>query len=227
MADRTVSTQNSTEAAERKLRERSSKVDPLHPDALNLPNLITLARLVMAVALFVVIEVGGLWGTAAVLFIVAVSTDVLDGYLARKYGLVTVLGRIPDPFVDKLIVGGAFIFLQNRTADGLTSGIAPWMTFVIIAREMFITSLRAVLEGAGMDFSAQWTGKLKMFLQSATVPLCLLSLSRPLLDSLAPYVTVAQFQGLRDAMLWGTVGVTIYSGVEYVLRAIALRNRST
>lgn len=193
--------------------------------SLNLPNLITISRLMLAVVLFVLIDVDGWWRSAAALFVVAAATDVLDGYLARKYGQVTVLGRILDPFVDKIIICGAFIFLQEKSSDGLTSGVTGWMTFVIVAREMFVTSLRAVLEQYGQDFSAQWTGKLKMFLQCATVPLCLLSLSRPFLSAIEPYLGVESFLRLRDVLLWLTVGVTVWSGVEYAVRAVQLWNR--
>jgi CDP-diacylglycerol--glycerol-3-phosphate 3-phosphatidyltransferase len=192
--------------------------------ALNIPNCITVSRFFLAVVLFVLIDLDGWWRTSAVLFVIAASTDVLDGYLARKYGQVTVLGRILDPFVDKIIVCGAFIFLQGKTSGELTSGVSGWMTFVIVAREMFVTSLRAVLEQYGRDFSAQWAGKLKMFLQCATVPLCLLSLSAPFLAQLGSRLSMpaGTFFLLRDAMLWLTMGVTIYSGVEYVLRAAKL-----
>jgi CDP-diacylglycerol--glycerol-3-phosphate 3-phosphatidyltransferase len=190
--------------------------------ALNLPNLITLSRFVLSLVLFVLIDVEGWWRTAAVVFVVAALTDFLDGYLARKYGQVTVLGRILDPFVDKIIICGAFIFLQGKRSGDLTSGVTAWMTFVIVAREMFITGLRAVLEQYGRDFSAKWSGKIKMGLQCIAVPLSLLSLSEIFLQDLAPTMTVDQFVALRDAMLWVTVGVTVYSGVEYVVRAIRL-----
>src|SRR5690606_14687818 len=92
---------------------------------------------------------------------------------ARKWNQITPLGRIMDPFVDKIIIGGTMIFLIAQPASGATA----WMTFVVIAREMFITGLRSVLEGHGVDFSAKMSGKLKMVLQSAVIPLCLLSLS--------------------------------------------------
>lgn len=192
--------------------------------SLNLPNCITVSRFVLALVLFVLIDLDGWWKTSAVLFVVAAFTDFLDGYVARKYGQVTVLGRILDPFVDKIIVCGAFIFLQGKTAGTLDSGVTGWMTFVIVAREMFITSLRAVLEQYGKDFSAKWSGKIKMFLQCATVPLCLLSLDQSWLAALERRSAANAFLWLRDLMLWGAVAVTVYSGVEYVLRAARLWN---
>ena len=192
--------------------------------SLNLPNLITVSRFVLAMILFVLIDMDGWWRTAAGLFVLAAFTDFLDGYLARKYGQITVLGRILDPFVDKLIICGAFIFLQGKTSGELTSGVTGWMTFVIVAREMFITSLRAVLEQYGRDFSAKWSGKLKMFLQCVAVPLCLLSLSELFLADLSVVISRSVFFTLRDAALWLTVGITVYSGVEYVVRAVQVWN---
>ena len=85
----------------------------------NLPNCITVSRLVLAFVLFGMISYGGLWIASAIMLAVAAATDAVDGYLARRYGMVTTLGRILDPFVDKIIVCGAFIFLlavNNRAA---------------------------------------------------------------------------------------------------------------
>jgi CDP-diacylglycerol--glycerol-3-phosphate 3-phosphatidyltransferase len=140
---------------------------------------------------------------------------------------VTVLGRIMDPFVDKIIICGAFIFLQGKASQGtagevLSSGITGWMTFVIVARELFITSLRAFLEQRGKDFSAKWSGKIKMGLQCLAVPMCLLSLSPEFNAWLAAEWSVASFLWWRDVALWGTVAVTVYSGVEYTWRALRM-----
>ena len=190
----------------------------LDRESLNLPNLITISRFVLSIVLFVLIDLDGWWRTAAGVFIVAALTDYLDGYLARKYGQVTVLGRILDPFVDKIIICGAFIFLQKWD----DSGISAWMTFIIIARELLITSLRAFLEQQGKDFSAKWSGKIKMVVQCVAVPLCLLSLSAPFLASLPEWYDANRFRLLRDVSIWATVGITVYSGVEYTWRAFRM-----
>ncbi|MBL8849211.1 MAG: CDP-diacylglycerol--glycerol-3-phosphate 3-phosphatidyltransferase [Planctomycetaceae bacterium] len=187
----------------------------LRHQALNAPNIITLSRLVLSIVLFVLIDIGGWWRTAAAVFTVAACTDFVDGYIARKYGLVTVLGRILDPFVDKIIICGAFIFLQKWPASGVTA----WITFLILAREMFITSLRTFLEQRGQDFSAKWSGKLKMILQCIAVPACLLSLSPEFNAWLTPWLSESAFLVLRDACLWLAVAITVYSGLEYTLRA--------
>lgn len=186
---------------------------PLDVDALNLPNCITVSRLVLAFVLFAMISYGGLWVASAIVFAVAAATDAVDGYLARRYGMVTTLGRILDPFVDKIIVCGAFIFLLavNNQAAGIQSGIGPWMTLVVIGREMFITGLRSILEQQGKDFSASMSGKIKMVVQCFAVEASLLSLS--------PAMKSVWLDGVRDVLLWLAVLFTLASGILYIRRA--------
>lgn len=191
---------------------------PLDRRSLNLPNLITLSRLVLSIVLFVLIDVNGWWRTATVVFIVAAATDFLDGYLARRYGQVTTLGRILDPFVDKIIICGAFLFLLPYHDSGITG----WMTFAIIAREMFVTSLRGFLERQGKDFSAKWSGKIKMILQCVAVPLALMSMSPEFLRFVDTFWNSTAYLQFRDLCLWITVAVTVYSGVEYTWRAFRM-----
>lgn len=188
---------------------------PQGPSPINVPNIITLSRLVLAVILFAMIDYGQWWLWSTALFIVAATTDALDGYIARRYGLVTVLGRILDPFVDKVIICGAFIFLLGYSG----SGINAWMTIVVIGREMFVTSLRSFLEQQGKDFSAAWSGKIKMALQCTAVAASLMSLS----TAFGPESAYGeQFRILRDVLLWSAVAATIYSGYSYIVRAIQL-----
>ncbi|MFO1092863.1 MAG: CDP-diacylglycerol--glycerol-3-phosphate 3-phosphatidyltransferase [Planctomycetaceae bacterium] len=193
----------------------------LRHQALNAPNIITLSRLILSVVLFALIDMGGSWRTATAVFIVAASTDFLDGYIARKYGLVTVLGRVLDPFVDKIIICGAFVFLQKWPSSGVTA----WITFIVLAREMFITSLRTFLEQRGQDFSAKWSGKIKMILQCVAVPACLLSLSPEFRAWLEPRISIETFFHFRDLCLYAAVAATIYSGAEYTWRAARLLAR--
>jgi CDP-diacylglycerol--glycerol-3-phosphate 3-phosphatidyltransferase len=188
---------------------------PKLPSALNLPNLITLSRLFLAIVLFVLIDLGGYWVASSVLFLVAAATDFLDGMIARKYGLVTKVGRILDPFVDKVIVGGAFLFLAMYRDEG--SGVNAWIVFTVIGREMFVTSLRSVLEQEGKDFSATMSGKIKMALQCAAVVGSLLFLA---FGKGSPNETTLALA--RDGLLWTAVAATVYSGYEYVIRAIRL-----
>jgi CDP-diacylglycerol--glycerol-3-phosphate 3-phosphatidyltransferase len=183
----------------------------------NLPNIITLSRLVLALILFALISHTTWRLTATALFVVAAATDFLDGYIARKYGLVTILGRILDPFVDKVIICGAFLFLvaQNKPASGVDSGVTDWMALVVMSREMFVTGLRSFLEQQGKDFSAVWSGKIKMVVQCVAVTASLLSLD-------SHFATNSSFLVLRDVLLWAALVVTLYSGWVYALRAAVL-----
>lgn len=186
----------------------ASSLPRLDRRSLNVPNCITLARLVLAIVLFAMISLGSSWIAATVMFVVAAATDALDGFIARRYGLVTTLGRILDPFADKIIICGAFLFLVAKPE----SGVNAWMALIVFGREMFITSLRAFLEQHGRDFSAVWSGKIKMILQCAAVTASLLSMD-------AEFVVIAPFLRVRDILLWGMTAVTVYSGVEYTYRA--------
>ncbi len=193
--------------------EPQRKKGPIGRESLNLPNFITCTRLVMAFVLFALISAQGWWLTSAILFVFAASTDALDGYLARKYKQITVLGRILDPFVDKVIVCGSFVFLLEKKGDP-ESGVTAWMVIAIIGREMFVSSLRGILEKEGKDFSANAIGKAKMVLQCLAITVSLLSLS--------PDLPWPWLPGTRDVLLWAAVGVTIWSGLVYVIRAFTL-----
>ncbi|MDB5389557.1 MAG: pgsA [Planctomycetaceae bacterium] len=184
---------------------------------LNAPNIITISRLVLSVVLFALISLwqGDTCGIAsAILFAIATLTDALDGYLARKYKLITQLGRILDPFADKIIVLGTFIFLLERRPE---SGVNAAMIVMILAREMLVTGLRSFLEQHGKDFSASWIGKVKMVLQSVALVFSLLSLS--------PGFRAEWFLLTRDVLLWSAVGITMYSGWIYLQRALQLVRR--
>src|SRR5205823_621360 len=121
------------------------------PPVLNLPNLLTTARLGLAVILFVCIAQAW-WLAGAATFALAAVTDWLDGYLARKQGLASAFGRNFDPLVDKVLVCGAFIFLLPVPG----SGLAPWMVTVVVGRELVITGLRSFLETQTAHLGADW-----------------------------------------------------------------------
>ena len=115
-----------------------------------------------------------------------------------------------------------FLFLLGKK----DSGISPWVAFIVMAREMFITSLRAFLEQHGRDFSAKFWGKLKMLLQCVAVPMCLLSLSPDFQQWTNSLMTngFEHFVLLRNIAVWAMAAVTVYSGLEYSYRAFqALR----
>ncbi len=144
---------------------------------------------------------------AVVTFAVASLTDALDGYLARRLNQVTAIGRQLDPLVDKVIVCGALIHLLPREGTGL----APWMVTAIVVRELIVQAVRSLIEGRGEAFGARLTGKLKTLFQClAVVAILLVSL---MTDPARPWTL------LRDGFLWGAVGLTIYSGVWYLVVA--------
>ena len=189
--------------------------------ALNIPNLLTAIRVLLSILLFLFIGIAQnettetsqqttCYWAALILFAIAAGTDWIDGYWARKYGQVTVVGRIFDPFADKVIICGTFIFLVGSPH----SQVAPWMAVVIMGRELLVTALRGFFEQQGTDFSAKMAGKLKMVLQ------CIAALSS--LYLLATYGDQPPAAGLATAVrgiLWATILLTLYSGGEYVLAA--------
>ena len=183
------------------------------PEWLNLPNRITLLRLLIAVLLFVMlslqINIGEksskpvILNLAAIIFVVCVATDWLDGYLARRYGLVTAFGRIADPFVDKVVVVGTCIYLVNLAP----TLIQPWFAVALAAREFLVTALRSFIEGQGIEFGAQWAGKFKMVLQSVTLP--------------AVMIYQANFHGIPADDAWASFAAPIHT-VCWVLVAATL-----
>ncbi len=176
----------------------------------NVPNQLTVLRLLLSLALFVLIALK-YYLTGFFVFAVAAGTDWMDGYWARKYGQVTTLGRILDPFVDKIIVCGTFIFLGAVPE----SGVAAWMAVLIVGRELLVTALRSFLEGEGADFSAAMSGKLKMLLQCIAALLSLYALYYG-----APYPPALAWALVIS--VWAAVAMTVYSGAAYIYRAYVL-----
>lgn len=193
-----------------------------------LPNAITLVRLALAVVFFGLLEAIdrsspaeeiarlGAWGMA--LFATAALSDILDGYLARRWQVVSTFGRLMDPLVDKVLVLGGFIYLASPKFEPIPanamigSGIAAWMVVVILLRELLVTGLRSYIESRGIPFPADWSGKLKMFIQSFCVGCCVYVATR-----VEPYGWQVF---LRDASTWATVVLTVLSSITYIRRAM-------
>ena len=137
--------------------------------ALNLPNALTLARFATIPLVMLFLSFQGKWGSflAALFFGIAFLTDILDGYLARRYGEVTILGKLLDPLADKILVCSTLIML-------IPMGRAPaWIVMLIIVREMAVTGLRGIAVSQGMVIQASSLGKYKTVFQSiATILLC-------------------------------------------------------
>ena len=184
----------------------------------NVPNQITMLRLVLSIVVFVLVPLE-LYIPALIIFAVAAGTDWVDGYYARKYDQVTQLGRILDPFCDKIIICGSYILLSVQMRDiqaeslGLSVQIAGWMAVVVVGRELLVTALRGFIEQHGGDFSAKFSGKLKMVFQCAAVIGSLAVLSNPTESSDALRVTTL-------ILIWLSVLSTIYTGIIYIQAAI-------
>jgi CDP-diacylglycerol--glycerol-3-phosphate 3-phosphatidyltransferase len=190
---------------------------PTRPPIFNLPNQLTASRFVLALFLFALIAMHS-WMGCLVVFIVAAFTDWLDGYLARKQGLTSTLGRNLDPLVDKVLTCGAYIFLIPVPG----AGIAPWMVTVVVARELVITSLRSFLENQGVRFGAEWIGKIKMGLQCAALIAIFIALQVP-----EDWAYASLIGWTKDVFIYAMLASTILSGLQYLWRsALLLKNDS-
>lgn len=146
-----------------------------------------------------IIQYGNYIGAA--IFIIAASTDKVDGYIARKRNLVTKLGIFLDPIADKLIITTALIALVQR------NNISGWTAMLIIAREFIVTGFRLVAAGEDIVLSADKCGKLKMVIQSIAISLALLKNY--------PFSLVTDYPFDKYAML-AAVLITLYSGYNYI-----------
>jgi CDP-diacylglycerol--glycerol-3-phosphate 3-phosphatidyltransferase len=143
---------------------------------------------------------------AALLFSAAAITDYLDGFYARKRGLVSTLGKVMDPIADKLLVSSAFIMLTSL------GWIPAWIVCIIIGRELAVTGLRNIIAEKGKDISASNLGKYKTGFQIAAI---------------IPLMIHYPFWGLNvqvigTLFLWGALVFTIWSGADYFIKSRTL-----
>jgi CDP-diacylglycerol--glycerol-3-phosphate 3-phosphatidyltransferase len=185
---------------------------PTRPTVFNIPNQLTAARFLLAIVLFVLIALERYWVEATGVFAVAALTDWLDGYLARKQGISSTLGRILDPLVDKILICGAYIFLLPVGK----SGLVPWMVTVVVARELVITSLRSFIENRGASFGADWLGKLKMGLQCAAL------IAIFVYKAMEQQPSAGFFATVRSGLIYAMLAATVMSGLQYLWRATLL-----
>lgn len=191
-------------------------MSPSKQEVWNVPNKLSMARLILAFVVFGLIPLGFYW-LAFWFFVIAAGTDWIDGWYARKYDQVTQLGRILDPFCDKILICGAFILLavEMRTGFAWYAQIAGWMAVVVTGRELLVTVLRSLIEGRGGDFSAKMPGKLKMWFQciAAGAALVALALQSSDPDSALPGWLIATLV----ISIWAAILSTLYSGYLYVV----------
>lgn len=204
----------------------------------NVPNKISAARLVLAVGVFAFLETG-FYQVALILFLIAAGTDWMDGWYARKYDQVTKLGRILDPFCDKILICGTYLLLalemsNQSPAFPWYARIMGWMAIVVVGRELLVTVIRSMIEGSGGDFSANMAGKLKMWFQCIAVVSCLLALiyvnsagqvspTKQAATELVP----AWIWYTMIVFIWLSLWSTLQSGWNYVLIAAKLLNLSS
>ena len=205
----------------------------------NLPIALTWLRIVLIPVFVAVYYLPDSWlspvaknWTAMSVFAVAAITDWLDGFLARRWHVEGAFGRVVDPFVDKVLVLGSFIFFAGKnfiipesvtepTSTPLVvktlTGVAPGIVVILLARELLVTTIRSLSERTGQSFGAAFSGKLKMVFQSITILVILVYVNyrRRLIDG--GYLEWATT--LRDLCIWATVAITVISGLMYLRRA--------
>ena len=188
---------------------------------MNLPNLLTIIRMAL-VPVFIVFFYLGQGGArifcvmALVVFVFASITDAIDGYIARKRGLITNFGKLMDPLADKVLTTAAFIVFVDMHI------IPAWMVVVILAREFAITGLRGVAASEGVVIAADFSGKLKTVFQMVAICVILLAYA----VSIAPMAEAAFdfIFGAGIVLMWVAVALTVYSGIEYLWKGRKLLN---
>ena len=178
----------------------------------NLPNAITMVRILLAAVFFWMLLADGgqdtwLRWAAALLFIVAISTDSLDGHIARSRGLITDLGKILDPIADKLLTSGALVCLS------ILGELPWWVTAIIVVREVGITVWRLVELHRGNVVPASSGGKLKTLVQSVAISFALV----PLWTVFGDWI-----HWVNGVLMTAAVVLTVWSGLLYVRDAVRL-----
>ena len=186
-----------------------------HP-ILNLPNILTMMRIaaipVMAALLFSPSRRAGFW--AAAVFALASITDWLDGYLARKMGIVTVFGKFLDPIADKLIVMAALIMILPFER------VPAWMVLLILGREIVITGLRGIASSEGIVIQASELGKFKTIFQIVAILGLLLHYDYNWLFGINHPWFHVNMHNLGMFYLWIATVLTVWSGVDYLIRFV-------
>ena len=170
---------------------------------LNLPNILASMRILLAPLMFWIIlspqvfmehgfHISWNYYFASLLFVLASATDFFDGYIAREWNQMTMLGAILDPLADKMLTLAAFLGLM------MIGEASAWAIYIIIVRELFITGLRTVAVSEGLEVKASWAGKVKTVAQMIAIGFLLMRWP------------------LGAELLWFAVFLTVYSGLEYL-----------
>lgn len=175
---------------------------------MNLANKLTVARMV-AVPIFVILMISSFplhYLLALIVFIAASITDMLDGKIARKYDLITDFGKLMDPLADKLLVISALLCLMEKSVIG----VIP--VLIIIARELIVSSIRAVAASKGHVIAAGMSGKIKTVVQMLGTVVLLFAL----------HIDSSGTIRAGEILIWIATLLTVYSGAEYILKNIEL-----
>ena len=168
---------------------------------MNLPNKLTMFRIVLVPVMMALMLMEHPIA-AGIVFAAASITDFFDGYIARKYNLVTSFGKIMDPLADKILVFGALLcFIQNGTVD-------VWPVMIIIARELFVTCMRVVAVDKGKVIAASWWGKIKTNVQIFAVLFAIF------FGNMLPVAS--------EAVLWAAAMFTLVSWAAYIVENIGV-----
>lgn len=165
---------------------------------MNLPNKLTIGRII-AVPVFIIAYLLGLYIPAFIIFVLAAITDLLDGKIARSRGLVTNFGKIMDPLADKILVYSALcLFIEDGT-------LPAWSLIIILAREFVVSGMRTVAAAEGTVVAAGMSGKIKTVLQMIAVSILILA---------GTGIEMIFQTGL--IIFWASLIMTIYSGAKYI-----------
>lgn len=188
---------------------------------LNLPNILTMMRIaaipLLAALLMSPSKESGFW--AAAVFALASITDWLDGYLARRMGIVTVFGKFLDPIADKLIVMAALVMILPFER------VPAWMVLVILGREMIITGLRGIASSEGIVIQASDLGKFKTIFQIVAILGLILHYDYNWFFGMAHPLLTVNMHNIGMFYLWIATILTIWSGVDYLARFIRVLTR--
>ncbi|NLI95903.1 MAG: CDP-diacylglycerol--glycerol-3-phosphate 3-phosphatidyltransferase [Synergistaceae bacterium] len=168
--------------------------------ALNLPNLLSLSRVFLAPLVVVFLTLRIEWGDliAGAVFILAALTDTADGYIARKHGIVTNLGKFIDPLADKVLITAALVGLVELQR------IPAWMVVLILAREFLVTGLRMIAAAEGVVLAASRGGKAKTVSQIIAIVMMIFDLP------------------LARSAMWVALLLTVWSGMDYLMKGWSL-----
>lgn len=189
-----------------------------------IPNWLTIGRLLATPFLVILLNDPAPWmvTVAVVVFICAAVTDLLDGFIARRWGVISDFGALVDPLADKLLVMTALVMLVSQRDFSTGEPWVPaWMVVIILAREIWITGLRGVAAARGMILAADTMGKWKSLLQMVAIPSLLLPDVRL---SLGAFDANGRVLGL--SLLMVSIVLSLWSGCEYTLAVFAQRGHS-